>query len=130
MSIYTYVDPRQHEEIRAREGEDVWVMLNHVRAERREAFEDFLHEILMPALAHVHPETYNKTRILHPTVPNKDGTYTYVFLMDPVVSDGIYGISGILYKFYRPEIADTYMKIWNEALASPQVEYDTIQSAW
>ena len=130
MSIYTYVDPRQHEEIRAREGEDVWVMLNHVRAERREAFEDFLHEILMPALAHVHPETYNKTRILHPTVPNKDGTYTYVFLMDPVVPDGIYGISSILYKFYRPEIADTYMKIWNEALASPQVEYDTIQSAW
>ena len=130
MSIYTYVDPREHEEIRAREGQDVWVILNHVRAEKREVFEHFMHEILMPALAHIHPETYNKTRILHPTIPNKDGTYTYIFLMDPVVPDGVYSISGILYQFYRPELADQYMKTWKEALVSPQVEYVMTQSAW
>jgi hypothetical protein len=130
MSIYTYVDPREHQDIRARQGEDVWVLLNHIRAEKCEAFEHFLHDILMPALAHIHPETYNKTRVLYPMMPNADGTRTYIFLMDPVVADGIYNISGILHQFYKPELADHYMKIWDEALASPQVEYDMVQSAW
>jgi hypothetical protein len=130
MSVYTYVDPREHEEIRARKGEDVWVILNHVRAEKHETFEDFLHEILMPALAHIHPETYNKTRVLHPSIPNRDGTWTYIFLMDPVVPDGMYSVSAILYQFYRPELADKYMQIWTESLACPQVEYDMTQSEW
>lgn len=130
MVFKTYVDPRERENIRAHQGEDVWVLLNHVRAEKCEAFEHFLHAILMPAIAHTHPETYNKVRVLHPSVPNKDGTYTYIFLMDPVVPDGIYNIGEILLEFYKPELAKEYMKIWDEALASPQVEYDTVQSDW
>lgn len=130
MSYKTYVDPRERENIRAHEGEDMWVLLNHIRPEKRESIEHFLHAILMPALAHTHPETYNKVRVLHPSLPNEDGTYTYIFLMDPVVLDGIYNINDILHEFYKPEQADEYMKIWDEALAVPQVEYDMIQSAW
>lgn len=130
MSLKTYVDPRERENIRAHQGEDVWVILNHVRAEKREAFEHFLHAILMPAIAHTHPETYNKIRVLHPTKPNKDGIYTYIFLMDPLVPDGIYNISNILHEFYKHELADQYMKIWEDALVSPQVEYDMVQSEW
>ncbi len=130
MSYQTYVDPRERENIRAHEGEDMWVVLNHIRAEKCKIFEHFLHNILMPALAHVHPETYNKIRILRPALPDKDGTYTYIFLMDPVVPDGIYNIGEIIHEFYRPEQADGFMKIWDEALASPQVEYDMVQSAW
>jgi hypothetical protein len=38
--------------------------------------------------------------------------------------------NNILYEFYKPELANEYMKTWNEALVSPQVEYDTVQSAW
>ena len=127
---FTYVDPRERESIRAQQGEDVWVVLNHIHAQQREIFEHFLHDILKPAIAHIHPETYNKIRVLHPSLPNKDGTYTYIFLMDPVVADGIYNIAEILHAFYKAELADQYMKIWTESLASPQVEYDTVQSVW
>lgn len=127
---FNYVDPRERETIRAHRDEDMLVFLNHVRPEKCEVFEYFLHSILMPAIAHTHPETYNKVRVLHPSTSNKDGTYTYIFLMDPVIPDGIYNISSILYEFYRPELAKEYMKIWEEALASPQVEYDVIQSEW
>lgn len=130
MSFKTYVDPRERENIRAHQGEDVWVVLNHIRAEKREAFEHFLHTILMPAVAHVHPETYNKVRILHPRMPNKDGSYAYIFLMDPIVQDGIYDIGAILHEFYQSDLADEYMKIWDEALVSPQVEYEMVQSEW
>lgn len=130
MSIQNYVDPREREDIRAHLGDNVWVLLNHVHAEKCETFEHFVHEILMPAIAHIHPETYNKIRVLHPIMPNEDGTHTYIFLMDPLASDGIYSVSHILHEFYKPEMADAYMKIWDEALAFPQVEYDMIQSAW
>ena len=124
----TYVDPREREDIRAHEGEDVWVLLNHIRAEKREAFEHFLHSILMPAAAHIQPDVYNKTRILHPSLPNKDGTYTYILLMDPVVLDGEYNIENILRGFYKPDVAMEYMRIWEEAQASPQIEYDMTQA--
>lgn len=124
----TYVDPREREEIRAHKGEDVWVLLNHIRAEKREAFEHFLHSILMPAAAHIQPDVYNKTRILHPSLPNKDGTYTYILLMDPVVLDGEYNIENILREFYKPDVVKEYMKIWEEAQALPQVEYDMTQA--
>jgi hypothetical protein len=130
MSYKAYVDPREREDIRAHRGEGIWVVLNHIRAEKREAFEHFLYSILLPAIAHIHPETYNTVRVLHPTAPNENGTYTYIFLMDPVVPGGIYNINNILYEFYKPELANEYMKTWNEALAYPQVEYDQIQSAW
>ena len=130
MSYKTYVDPRERENIRAHEGDDMWVVLNHIRAEKREAFEHFLHAILLPAIAHVHPETYSKVRVLHPSLANSDGTYTYIFLMDPVVIDGQYNIGDVIYEFYQPELAKSYMKVWDESLASPQVEYDMVQSAW
>ena len=126
----TYVDPRERESIRAHEGEDMWVVLNHIRAEKREIFEHFLHAILMPAVAHVEPEVYNKVRVLHPTMPNKDGSYTFIFLMDPLVSDGEYSIENILHEFYKPEVAKGYMKVWEECQEIPQVEYDVVQSAW
>ena len=130
MFLKTYVDPREREEIRARQGEDMWIVLNHIRAEKQEIFEHFLHAILMPAVAHVEPEVYNKTRVLHPTMPNKDGSYTYIFLMDPLVLKGEYNIENILFEFYKPDVAKEYMKVWNECLEGPQVEYDVVQSLW
>ena len=129
MSYNSYVDPREREDIRAHQGENVWVVLNHIRAEKREAFEYFVNSILMPAVAHVHPGVYNKIRILNPTRLNQDGTYTYVFLMDPVVPGGVYEFNAILHEYYKSELADEYIKIWYEALSAPQVEYEMVQSA-
>lgn len=130
MVFKTYVDPRERENIRAHSGEDMWVLLNHIRADKVESFEHFLHAILMPAIAHTQPEVYNKVRVLHPTMPNKDGTYTYIFLMDPLVQDGEYNIDNILHEFYKPDLAREYLKIYNEAQAEPQIELDMVQSDW
>ncbi len=130
MSYKYYVDPREREDIRAHHGEKVWVVLNHIRAEKHNTFEHFLHTTLMPAVANVHPETYNQIRVLHPSEPNDDGTFTYIFLMDPVLPGGIYEISRILHEYYKSELANEYMKIWEEALAAPQVENELIQSEW
>jgi hypothetical protein len=130
MVVKTYVDLREHEDMRAHQGEAVWVLLNHIRPEKRVEFEHFLHVILMPAVAHVHPEVFSKTRVLHPAEPNPDGTYTYIFIMDPLIPGAEYNISHILYEYYPREQAEHYLEIWDQALVSPQVEYSLVQSAW
>ena len=128
--VFTYVDPREREDIRAHQGEETWVALNRVKPEKRDAFEHFIHDIFMPALAHVHPDVYNRTRILLPARKNKEGDYTYIFLMDPAETDCYYTIEGLLREYYGYEKADEFLKIWEDSLASPQVKYDTIQSEW
>src|SRR5689334_4751725 len=125
-----YVDLREHEVMRAQVGEPMWVLINHIGAEKRNEFEHFLHVILMPAVAHTHPEVYNKTRVLHPQAPNEDGSYTYIFLMDPLVKDGIYNVREILMGYYNAAQVEEYMRLWDEALLTPQIEYDVIQSVW
>jgi hypothetical protein len=125
-----YVDLREHEAMRAQAGEAMWVLVNHIHADKRNEFEHFLHAILMPAVAHTHPEIYNKTRVLHPTASNEDGSYTYIFLMDPLVKDGVYNVREILMGYYNTEQVEEYMRLWDEALLTPQIEYDVIQSVW
>ncbi len=126
----SYVDLREHEAMRAQAGEPMWVLVNHIRGEKHIEFEHFLHAILLPAVAHLHPDIYNKTRVLYPAAPNADGSYTYIFLMDPLVPDGIYNVREILTGYYSPEQVDEYMHLWDEAFFTPQIEYEVIQSIW
>lgn len=130
MVTKAYVDLREHEAMRAQAGEPMWVLINHIRAEKHNDFEHFLHAILMPAVAHNHPEVYNRTRVLHPAAPNEDGSYTYIFLMDPLVKDGVYNVREILMSYYNLDQVEEYMSLWDQALLAPQIEYDVIQSMW
>ena len=34
----------------AKQGESMWVLLNHVKADKRQQFEKFVYEVLFPAL--------------------------------------------------------------------------------
>jgi hypothetical protein len=120
----------ERECLRAVEGEQMWVLLNQVKADRRQEFERFMYEFMMPIAAKTEPDVLNRTRILHPTQPNEDGTYTYIFLMDPVVAGGEYDIWKLLLKVYSPEQAEEHVKLWNESLASPQIGYVVTQSTW
>ncbi|MHC4434722.1 MAG: hypothetical protein ACYTBS_23025 [Planctomycetota bacterium] len=119
-----------HETIRAAEGERMWVLLNHVRADRWEQHAHFVHDILMPAIEKVEPSALQHTRFLHPAEQNEDGTYTSVFLMAPLVEGADYDILNLLTKAYGEDKAEEYIQLWGESLASPQVGYDLVQSPW
>jgi hypothetical protein len=114
--------------IRAVEGERVWLLLNHVKGGKWEQHRDFVHKILMPAAEKADPEAFRHSRFLHPAEQNEDGTYTSVFLMDPVIEGADYGILSLLKKAYGDDKAEEYIKLWNESLASPQVGYELIQA--
>lgn len=116
---------------RATEGNTVWVLLNHVKPDKRKQFEKFIHEIFWPTAEKLEPadqQVFRQTRVLHPVKPNEDGTYTYVFLMDPLIPDADYSILNYLKKMYGEEKANEYYKMFTESLNRPQEGYKVIQS--
>lgn len=116
------------EKIRAAEGEQMWILINHVKAGKWEQHEHFVHDILMPAAEKVDPAAFRHTRFLHPAEQNEDGTYTSVWLMDPLIEGADYTYLGLLTKAYGKEKAKEYIKLWEESEASPQVGYSLIQA--
>ena len=120
----------------ASSGDPMWVILNHVKADKRQQFEKFVYEILLPALeenAKNDSKTRNlieQTRMLEPRRANKDSSYTYIWLMDPIVKDADYSYPGILSRVHSPEETEKYISMQLECLFSPQVGYGVKQGRW
>ena len=117
-------------------GEPMWIVLNHVKADKRQQFEKFAYDVLLPALkenAKTNLSTKNlisQTRMLEPTRMNQDSSYTYIWLMDPIVQDGDYGYESNLSQFYSPEEVKMYVSMADSCLVTPQVGYRLKQGIW
>ena len=117
-------------------GDPMWVILNHVKADKRAQFEKYVYEVLLPALeknAESDPISRNiikQTRMLEPSRANKDSSYTYVWLMDPLVKKADYSYPGILSRVYSPEETKKYISMQKECLVGPQVSYRVKQGRW
>jgi hypothetical protein len=115
---------------RASEGDEVWVVLNHVNADQWEKHKEFVMNTLIPAAQKIVPDEMGQTRFLYESEPNEDGTYTSVFLMDPVIGNGNYNIEDILKKAHGDEQGQVYTQKWLETLAVDQVDFPVKQSPW
>jgi hypothetical protein len=115
--------------VRAIEGEVMRVLVNHVKADKWEQHERFVHDILKPATKQVDEPVFRHTRFLHPAEPNEDGTYSSAWVMDPVLEDGNYDILNLLQKAYGEEQGRQYYQLWRDSLVS-RVFYRFIQSPW
>jgi len=120
----------------SKQGDPMWVILNHVKADKRQQFEEFAYKVLLPALEEnaksnlTTRKMIGQTRMLEPRRANKDSSYTYIWLMDPLVKDAIYSYPGILKRVYSPEETKKYISMNNECLVSPQVAYPVKQGRW
>ena len=120
----------------SKQGDQMWVILNHVKADKRQQFEEFAYEVLLPALEEnaisnlTTRKMIGQTRMLEPRRANKDSSYTYIWLMDPLVKDAIYSYPGILKRVYSPEETKKYISMNNECLVSPQVAFPVKQGRW
>ncbi len=118
---------------RAALGDTVWVILNHVKPHQRQNFERFTRDILWPALQTLavtdsaSRNRYLRTRLLAPTRQNTDSTYTYVYLMDPVVPGVTYGYRSILSTVYSESQVSQHLALVDSALARPQERYTVVQ---
>ena len=118
-------------------GDPMWVIRNHVKADKRAQFEKFVYEILLPALeenAKNDSKTRNlieQTRMLEPRRANKDSSYTYIWLMDPLVKKADYSYPGILSRVHSPEETKKYISMQLECLVGGrQVSYGVKQGRW
>jgi len=116
---------------RAAKGDTVWVIINHIKADKKEQFEKFITEIFWGAsnkLKGNDRAVFKQTRVLYPTKPEADGTLSYVFIMDPVVNGGDYDLRSLLGKIYGDQKASEYESVFNETAASEQTVYVDVQS--
>jgi hypothetical protein len=119
---------------RANKGESVLVVVNTVKADKRRQFEAFLHDSFWPMGRNVGQtdlllsRTFAHTRILHPKAANQDGTFTYVFLMDPVLADATYDIEKLLLRGYPPDEAKRLYAQFKDSLQGEQLVYAFEQS--
>lgn len=117
-------------------GDTVRVIINHVSADKRAQFEHFAHDILAPAMAKVAPSDpatarqLRQARLLAPTRPERDSTWSYVFIVDPVVTSRSYSFPELLTKAYGAEKANEYLQLFREALARPQETYLVTNAGW
>jgi hypothetical protein len=119
---------------RAAAGDTVWVILNHVKPEKRAQYERFLHEVFWPGgrrVGQTDPvvaRAVARTRILHPAGPNADGTYTYAFVMDPRVPGADYDILALMKRAYPAAEAERYVRELNDVMARPGTQHLFVQS--
>lgn len=117
----------------ARSGETVWICLDPIKKDKRAEYERFLHDIFWAGMSKLSPadqKLMRQTRILHPIKAEADGTYSYFFVMDPVVKGGNYDLERVLTTMYGKAKATEYLKLFNTAHAREQVCYYVTQSKY
>lgn len=80
-------------------GETVYLIEHRVRPERRDQFEQFVHDVLMPAFQQNATEAgrpVQRVRLLVPQTISDDGSFTYTFLLDPAVPGDSYNVLDVL----------------------------------
>lgn len=101
---------------RASANDTVLIVLNPVKPDKVMQFEEFNKNYLSPAGAETHPQVKATVRMQKPARKNADGTFTYVYLMDPYKGSLNYDIYHTLSAKYGKQKADTYMNIYLDCL--------------
>jgi len=131
MAVSKSIDPSSELKLRADEGELVWIILNHVKPDKRQQFEEFMDImnqtfedlIKTDKLSEEEAMAWKQMRFLHPTEANEDGSYTYVFLADPWIEGVESQIGYWLRKKYSEEEAQKYGRMFSDSLMHPQDSY-------
>ena len=121
-------------DLAGRAGDTVWVIVNTVRADRREQFERFIETFWRlgtdfgtrqdPLIL----RTFRRTRALRPIQQNPDGTWTYVFVMDPRVSGAEYDIATVLRRMVPADSANALFESFRSSLVGNQQAWLTVQA--
>ncbi len=115
----------------AKAGEEVWVWAYTVKADKRKQYEHFVHDIFWPGaskLSAAEQRVFRQTRVMHPAQANPNGTYTYLFIMDPLIKGADYGIESLTKKMYGSKQGTEYLKLFGGALAGNDIGYKVMQS--
>ena len=107
-------------------GDSIYFVDHHVRADARQQFEEFVRDVLWPAFQRSGapggsvPGDYllQRIRFLKPQVANEDGSYTYTFILDPLVPGVTYNVLEILRGAYGEAEALRHYGTWTGTWSS------------
>ncbi|MEN8138874.1 MAG: DUF4440 domain-containing protein [Bacteroidota bacterium] len=117
--------------VRAALNDTVWVVWNHIKADKVEQFENYNFNILEPATSEYYPKMRNTVRFTRPVEANKDGTFTYFYIIDPATSPDGYDMMLPLTAKYGEEKAIEYLKMFKDCLVDGKQEWViTTQTKW
>lgn len=117
---------------RAATGDSVWVIVQAVKPDKRADFEQFVHTFWGAGLRSSDARTrevFEKTRALFPSQAGADGRFTYVFIMDPVVSGGNYSIDELSRQLFGATEGPRVTALFSGALVEGQTGYRLVEAA-
>ena len=106
-------------------GDTVWVLSNHVKPDKRAQFEEFFDAFWAAGqkpntLDSATARTFVHTRLLTPTAPDSDGTYTYYIIMDPIIRGANYDLGAAVDRLFPKPEAERLGKLLDSSMARPQ----------
>ncbi len=117
--------------IKAKSGDQTMVVLNHIKFDKKDEFNNILFDEVMPAYYAYEDSIEEKNelndmagesmRILLPENMNQDSTWTFIMLADPYYDGALYNIGPPLYQKYGEEGAKEVFGRWNDCFAGNQV---------
>ena len=117
--------------IKAKSGDQTMVVLNHIKFDKKEEFNNILFNEVMPAFYAYEDSSAEKNelndlagqsmRILLPENMNQDSTWTFIMLADPYYDGALYNIGPPLYQKFGEEGAKEVFGRWSECFAGNQV---------
>jgi hypothetical protein len=112
---------------RAQEGDTVVFVATPVRADRRAAF-DAVVDTIWSAGRRAERDGWSHVRVLRPTGPNPDGTFTYFIVFDPMQPGGDGDLEAALRKLFPEPQVKRFLGVFDGATAGPQTVWRTVQS--
>lgn len=122
------------EQTRAKTGDEVWVIVNYIKEDSKPAFEQWIKDVFYPALHKSQDpmvkEQLKATRWLEPARQNEDKSWTYVWIMDPVVPKADYDMESLLNTAYGEEKGKAYWEKYQTFWSKPLEAHILKQTAY
>ena len=130
-SLMAQNDTQNKEEVRAKEGDKMMIIFNTVKADAKQDYMKFMENLFFPMVRdHKKPmirEQHLKTRWLGPVTQNEDGSWTFVYLMDPLVENGNYQFPPLFEEKFGQEKAKELLEQYSSFLAAPMRVHSLVQ---
>ena len=110
----------------ARPGDTIWVIINPVKADKRAQWEEFVRIFWGAGLQAKDSKTrasFTGTRVLFPTRANADGSFSYLFIMDPHISGNSYAIESLARQLLPEAEAARILGLMNDARSAPATSF-------
>lgn len=119
--------------VRAREGDAVMLIVSSIKNDSKAAYEQFMEDKFFNLIRRSNldgmDDQYRQTRWLGPARQNEDGSWTYAFIMDPLVDNGNYNFMPLFTEFYSERESMAMMKEYESFFTAPPQFHMLVQTA-